>query len=1168
MSSERRVASKSFCFNGIARTALAAVMALLLLAAAPQSGAASDKSPEDLAAMAALAFQGPAVSWEEARAAALANASEIGVAAVINVDPTIADGQPGSLREAIDAANSNSEDDLVLVGPGAFVIDILGVDDSNTSGDLDLTEVGFMTTIVGAGTDQTFIDGNAIDRVFHVQRGTSVTLMSMTIRNGAVSGNGGGILNNGYLVLVDCVITTNTATNAGGGLANLEAQVVIENCVISSNWAGSWGGGIESDIGTNSLKMQNSHVVNNNATLGGGLDFAGNGSFVISDSTISGNTARSSSGGGIWAGNSQNSLIINSTISGNMTFLQGGGLRNDGSGSSNIVDVVNCTITNNHATSNGGGVNDNIGGLSYHFYNTIIAGNTNNSGLFPDIASTLVSNGHNLIGNVGDFNFTGNTTGDQYGDPNNTTSENAGAIESATAIDPLLGPLADNGGPTWSHLPQEGSPALNAGDPAFDPNTFSPPLDNDQRGAGFSRVQEGRVEIGAIETIWIDLAIDKSVDDDKVNIGQVVEFTIVLENLSTGTATNIIVTDNLPAEMSYVSDSPSAGTYDSGTDEWTVPSLGPLGSETLLLYASVDEGTTPGLLLENVVVITSANEPDPDDSNNSDLVRFTVNTPPLAGCKDIIIQTDQCELNYEAVDVDNGSFDPDGTIVDMTLTPAGPYPIGDTLVTLTVTDDDGATATCQALIRLLFDVRCELDPPFAQNEVGTSHTVSVTVFVNDVPTSGIEVFFNIVSGPNAGFLNSAITDGSGTANVNYTSLGGVGTDTIATSGTLCGVSFYCEAEKEWVDTSPTPTPTPTPTVTPTPTPTPTPTATPEPTLCNPNTYTFEGTDDGWVTGNATPTLATTTFGQTASALTISGGDFYTFGYWLSPTAAIPSADSGSLYAVRYMLAWDGDPCEMPPLRLRAIADNFGQMEIMGINSLGDCSYAADATPSPYTMHFIPQEGGIGQDFRVALDMLHFDPGDSSSGIVDIESVEIYCFPVSELELTPVRTYDFDTDPEGWTSGTAMLLTPPDFGHLPGGIRMDSTSNVTGFGFWQSPVDDITSLAGQAIVTTFLLLPDVDTPGGSIRVRMFNEDYQGFRYSEFPISPLLDNVEGGGGGVNYISVWEPPYLSAPLDGIGLAFDLINFNPASPQTYGAILDTATVQTTGVPALPPAP
>jgi hypothetical protein len=80
----------------------------------------------------------------------------------------------------------------------------------------------------------------------------------------------------------------------------------------------------------------------------------------------------------------------------------------------------------------------------------------------------------------------------------NLSSDNGGGSLTATGdqinTDPMLGPLQDNGGSTFTHELLSGSPAINAGDPSF-----TPPPDYDQRGSGFQRVVNGRVDIGAFE---------------------------------------------------------------------------------------------------------------------------------------------------------------------------------------------------------------------------------------------------------------------------------------------------------------------------------------------------------------------------------------------------------------------------------------------------------------------------------------------------------------------------------------------------------------------------------------------------------------------------------------------------------------------------------------------
>jgi len=78
------------------------------------------------------------------------------------------------------------------------------------------------------------------------------------------------------------------------------------------------------------------------------------------------------------------------------------------------------------------------------------------------------------------------------------------------------------------------------------------------------------------------------------------------------------------------------------------------------------------------------------------------NQPPVALCQDVITNANAfCIQNVSVAAIDNGSSDSDGTITNMTLSPSGPYATGITTVTLTVTDDKGATNSCQATITVL-----------------------------------------------------------------------------------------------------------------------------------------------------------------------------------------------------------------------------------------------------------------------------------------------------------------------------------------------------------------------------------------------------------------------------------------------------------------------------------
>jgi len=319
-----------------------------------------------------------------------------------------------SLRGAIQAANGNPADDIILLPPGVYTLTIPG-DDENLAltGDLDINS-SLALTSAGAVT----INGNSLvtgDRVFHVTGDYTVTFSNVTIRGG--NGTGGGLYNYfGRLTLINTTLVSNTSIGGGGGIYN-----------------------------SGSLTIINSTLNGNTATSAAGGGIFNNGSLTIINSTLSGNTATAGAGGGgIY--NSGSLTITNSTLSGN-TATTGGGLYAYAA----AVTLNNVTVVSNTVTSgDGGGIQRFAGAVT--LLNTLLAGNTDLGGQAPDCSGLLTSLGHNLIGNLTGCAFA-STTGDQVG---------AGA----NPLDPGLGPLQDNGGFTPTHALQLGGPAIDAGDNA------------------------------------------------------------------------------------------------------------------------------------------------------------------------------------------------------------------------------------------------------------------------------------------------------------------------------------------------------------------------------------------------------------------------------------------------------------------------------------------------------------------------------------------------------------------------------------------------------------------------------------------------------------------------------------------------------------------------------
>ena len=327
-------------------------------------------------------------------------------------------------------------------------------------------------------------------------------LQGLTITSGLASGtnNGGAILvGNGSLTLQKFAITNCSASQGGAIKIGMGGSLLIEDSTLSGNSAtGSGGDGGAIDVDSNvPVTVRRSTLSGNTAVdSGGAIYFFSGGSLTVENSTLSGNIANSPTGmdgGGAvyFFGTPTNFLISNSTLSGNSAPTGSGGAVSLRTFSGTAV-IQNSTVSGNSAGLNGGGIARTGGTGVVSLSNTIVAGNTNANtpDLSFDAASNIAGN-NNLIGVAGVGNFTLTGTGNQ-----------SGII--AAPLDAKLDILADSGGPTLTHALLAGSPAIDAGDPNAVAGVGDVPQ-FDQRGFPFTRVIDGdgagppRIDIGAFE---------------------------------------------------------------------------------------------------------------------------------------------------------------------------------------------------------------------------------------------------------------------------------------------------------------------------------------------------------------------------------------------------------------------------------------------------------------------------------------------------------------------------------------------------------------------------------------------------------------------------------------------------------------------------------------------
>lgn len=273
--------------------------------------------------------------------------------------------------------------------------------------------------IVGAATATTILDGGGQGSVITSTLTTStITISNVTLYHGGGNGDGGGIYHcTGTMTLLNSVIT-------GGN-------------VVGGRGPNGYGGAIYNCPGS-ILTIVDTSITNNTGNAGGGI--CNGGALTILDSTFSGNTARRYNGGGAIF-NYGVLTIGNSTISGNRALHGVGGGIDNGFlvGGTGRLAINSSTITDNSAGAFQGGGLYNLHNVPEFLANTIIANNTGGN-----CSGFLFSRGYNLISD---------STCHLHG-PGDRNS-----------VDPKLGPLQNNGGPTQTMALLEGSPAIDAGNP-------------------------------------------------------------------------------------------------------------------------------------------------------------------------------------------------------------------------------------------------------------------------------------------------------------------------------------------------------------------------------------------------------------------------------------------------------------------------------------------------------------------------------------------------------------------------------------------------------------------------------------------------------------------------------------------------------------------------------
>ena len=405
------------------------------------------------------------------------------------------DNSAGSLRIVAGAAADG--DTIDMSGLSCSTITL-------TQGAIAVTKAGLIfqgpTPVPPAVGPTLTIDGNGGAGIINSAQDVTINNLSLTHASLVVTdgkASGGCIYSYYDTTLNDSTVTNCAATGArasGGAIYSFYGGVTVTNSTVSGNtstvsttaastemYPQAVAGGVYSYTAltiTGSTISDNSAVVGTIAgtnpaySFGGGISISpGQYNNPVSDSitgsTISGNYAYFA--GGVYANG--NFTITDTTVSGNTAVINGGGVRALNALS---IKVQNSTIAFNTAYSVGGVVLPQKGTATFN--STIVSNNvTTNTTYFADVdafSAITVAGANNLVVDS---------------DAATVTFTNP-----PITLDPLLAPLANNGGPTQTHALTKGSPAIDAGN-----NVAG--LATDQRGVGYPRTIGPATDIGAFE---------------------------------------------------------------------------------------------------------------------------------------------------------------------------------------------------------------------------------------------------------------------------------------------------------------------------------------------------------------------------------------------------------------------------------------------------------------------------------------------------------------------------------------------------------------------------------------------------------------------------------------------------------------------------------------------